>query len=179
MGGRRPVPRGVLPRIACRPAAPDLDPGRQAPATTAADIGPIERSIARLRHSATPPRRTAHAALQHIAHAELSPYLPYVNGFAPVDEARIARDYEQQLIRDSPVMMSSTIPSAKYSCAGSSLIFWNGRTAIEGLSGSASRCEDFSGGVGSVWLAAYRSRMLPVSVPGELARYQHQAAGLH
>ena len=32
--------------------------------------------------------------------------------------------------------MSSTIPSAKYSCSGSPLIFWNGRTAIEGLSGS-------------------------------------------
>jgi hypothetical protein len=42
------------------------------------------------------------------------------------------------LIRASPVMMSSTIPSTKYSCFGSSLMFWNGSTAIEGLSGSAS-----------------------------------------
>ena len=30
------------------------------------------------------------------------------------------------------------MPSAKYSCSGSPLMLWNGRTAIEGLSGSAS-----------------------------------------
>ena len=35
-------------------------------------------------------------------------------------------------------MISSTIPSAKYSCSGSPLMFWNGRTAMEGLSGSGS-----------------------------------------
>src|SRR5258708_11743763 len=33
-------------------------------------------------------------------------------------------------------MMSSTIPSAKYSCSGSPLMLVNGRTAMEGLSGS-------------------------------------------
>ena len=32
-------------------------------------------------------------------------------------------------------MISSTMPSAKYSCSGSPLMFWNGNTAIEGLSG--------------------------------------------
>ena len=32
--------------------------------------------------------------------------------------------------------MSSTMPSAKYSCSGSPLMFWNGSTAIDGLSGS-------------------------------------------
>jgi hypothetical protein len=41
------------------------------------------------------------------------------------------------LIRDKPVMISSTTPSAKYSCSGSPLMFWNANTAIEGLSGSA------------------------------------------
>ena len=40
--------------------------------------------------------------------------------------------------RDSPVMMSSVRPSAKYSWSGSPLMFWNGRTAIDGLSGSES-----------------------------------------
>ena len=35
-------------------------------------------------------------------------------------------------------MISSTMPSAKYSCSGSPLMFWNGKTAIDGLSGSAS-----------------------------------------
>ena len=33
-------------------------------------------------------------------------------------------------------MISSTIPSTKYSCSGSPDIFVNGRTAIEGLSGN-------------------------------------------
>ena len=44
----------------------------------------------------------------------------------------------QQGMRDSPVMISSTMPSVKYSCSGSPLMFWNGRTAIDGLSGKAS-----------------------------------------
>src|SRR5215831_701831 len=35
-----------------------------------------------------------------------------------------------QRMRESAVMISSTIPSAKYSCSGSPLIFWNGNTAI-------------------------------------------------
>src|SRR5215510_8522083 len=42
------------------------------------------------------------------------------------------------LNRESAVVISSTIPSAKYSCSGSPLMFSNGNTAIEGLSGSAS-----------------------------------------
>ena len=40
--------------------------------------------------------------------------------------------------RDNSVMMSSVMPSVKYSCSGSPLIFWNGNTATEGLSGRAS-----------------------------------------
>ena len=35
-------------------------------------------------------------------------------------------------------MISSTMPSAKYSCSGSPLMFWNGSTAIDGLSGNGS-----------------------------------------
>ena len=38
--------------------------------------------------------------------------------------------------RASSVMMSSVIPSVKYSCSGSPLMFVNASTAIEGLSGS-------------------------------------------
>src|SRR6516162_6549593 len=37
---------------------------------------------------------------------------------------------------DSAVVMSSTMPSAKTSCSGSPDMFWNGKTAIDGLSGS-------------------------------------------
>jgi hypothetical protein len=31
------------------------------------------------------------------------------------------------------VMISSTMPSAQYSCSGSLLLLWNGRTAMDGL----------------------------------------------
>jgi hypothetical protein len=39
------------------------------------------------------------------------------------------------LMRESPAMMSSTMPSAKYSCSGSPLRLVKGKTATEGLSG--------------------------------------------
>jgi len=41
-------------------------------------------------------------------------------------------------MRLSAVMISSTMPSVKYSCSGSPHIFANGNTAIDGLSGSGS-----------------------------------------
>src|SRR6516162_1759165 len=37
------------------------------------------------------------------------------------------------------VVISSTMPSAKYSCSGSPDMFWNGSTASDGLSGRCSR----------------------------------------
>ena len=43
---------------------------------------------------------------------------------------------KSQRIRERAVMISSTMPSAKYSCSGSPLILAKGRTAIDGLSGS-------------------------------------------
>ena len=46
-----------------------------------------------------------------------------------------------QRVRESAVMMSSTMPSAKYSCSGSLLKFVNGKTAIEGPSGSGKAWE--------------------------------------
>jgi hypothetical protein len=51
-------------------------------------------------------------------------------------------------MRERAVMMSSTIPSAKYSCSGSPLMFWNGRTAIEGRSVMA------TGSVGAIAIVA-------------------------
>ena len=39
-------------------------------------------------------------------------------------------------LRESSVMMSSAIPSEKYSCSGSPLMLVNASTAIDGLSGS-------------------------------------------
>src|SRR5690349_23593969 len=44
---------------------------------------------------------------------------------------------DSHLTRESPVMISSTMPSAKYSCSESPVMFWNGSTAIEGLSDDA------------------------------------------
>jgi hypothetical protein len=58
------------------------------------------------------------------------------------------------LKRDSAVMMSSTRPSAKYSCSGSALLFWNGSTVIDGLSGSASAAAWLAGEAGCVWVGA-------------------------
>jgi hypothetical protein len=43
---------------------------------------------------------------------------------------------KNDLTRLKAVMMSSTSPSAKYSCSGSPLMLVNGRTAMDGLSGS-------------------------------------------
>ena len=61
-------------------------------------VGPEMRAGLRfdqLRGDAQAIARLAHAAFQHIAHAEFAPDLPDVDGPALVDEARIARDHEQ------------------------------------------------------------------------------------
>ena len=55
-------------------------------------------------------------------------------------------------------MMSSTMPSAKYSCSGSPLMFWNGNTAMEGLSGSASAA---TGGATAITDSRRTGRPLP------------------
>src|SRR5215217_1750108 len=67
-----------------------------------------------------------------------SVYIP----FAPNPVRRIP-PAAVRLRRDVPLLLnlvtiSSTTPSAKYSCSGSPLMFVNGRTAMEGLSGSGS-----------------------------------------
>src|SRR5262249_35068566 len=80
--------------------------------------------------------RLAHRAFEDIAHAQFAADPFHIDGLALVGEARIARDDEQPAMRESAVMISSTIPSAKYSCSGSPLILGRGNTAIDGLSGS-------------------------------------------
>jgi hypothetical protein len=52
------------------------------------------------------------------------------------DELRAMTKSERN--RESSVMMSSVMPSEKYSCSGSSLMLVKGSTAMDGLSGSAS-----------------------------------------
>jgi hypothetical protein len=78
-------------------------------------------------------RCLSHAAFEHIADAQFTPDLLHVNGFALV-----AGDDEKRTHRDRAVMMSSTMPSAKYSCSRSPLMFWKGNTASGGLFGSES-----------------------------------------
>jgi hypothetical protein len=79
-----------------------------------------------------------HRAFQHIADARFAADLPHVDRVALVREGRIAGDDEKPADAGERVMISSTMPSTKYSCSGSPLMFWNGRTAIDGLSGSGS-----------------------------------------
>ena len=70
------------------------------------------------------------------------------------------------LIFDRSVMMSSVMPSEKYSCSGSPLMLLNGRTAIDGLSGH--RRLGVGGGVAARWPRAERrhckTRTGPVDV---------------
>src|SRR5262245_1274291 len=47
---------------------------------------------------------------------------------------------------DSSVMSSSVMPSAKYSCFGSSLMLVKGSTAIDGLSGSGNAMRSIDAG---------------------------------
>ena len=53
------------------------------------------RGIDQLAGDAHPAAGLAHAALEHVAHAELAADLPHVDGPALVGEARIAGDDEQ------------------------------------------------------------------------------------
>ena len=103
-------------------------------------VGPQMRAgfgLDQLRGDADPAAALAHRAFEHIAHAQFAPDLLHIDGLALVGEARIAGDHEQPAdAADSAVMISSTMPSTKYSCSGSPLMFWNGSTAIDGLSGS-------------------------------------------
>ena len=60
-------------------------------------VGPEMRARFRfdqLRGDAEPIARFAHAALQHVTHAEFTPDLPNIDRSALVGEARIARDHE-------------------------------------------------------------------------------------
>src|SRR5208337_171023 len=55
------------------------------------------------------------------------------------------------------VMMSSDMPSAKYSCSASPLMLANGSTAIDGLSGAAGRAGSFSSDLVSTGAAGFAS----------------------
>jgi hypothetical protein len=78
--------------------------------------------------------RFSNAAFKHVAYAKLATDLLDIDRLAFVGKTGIA---SSQVMRDSAVMMSSTMPSAKYFCSASPLMLVNGSTAIEGFSGRA------------------------------------------
>jgi hypothetical protein len=90
--------------------------------------------IDELPGDANPSTRGPDAAFEDVTDGQLDTDLPNVDGSPLVGEGRVARDDEEPARRDSAVVISSVIPSAKCSCSGSPLIFVNGRTAIEGVS---------------------------------------------
>ena len=109
---------------------------------TVEPIGPEMRAsscIDQLPGDAHPLACLANRAFQHVSDTEFATDLLHVDRLAFVGEGRIPGDDEQPTdAAMSAVMISSTMPSAKYSCSGSPLIFWNGSTAIDGLSGRGS-----------------------------------------
>src|SRR6476619_7041945 len=84
------------------------------------------------------PRRLPHRPPEDIAHAEPSPDFLDIDCSALEGEARIARDHEQRLEarQRGDNVFDDTV--------GKVLLFWNGSTAMEGLSGSASGTEAFA-----------------------------------
>ena len=80
----------------------------------------------------------AHTAFEHVAHAELLRHLLHVDQLALVGEGGVAGDDKSHGSRAIAVVISSTMPSTKYSCSASPVMFWNGNTASDGLSGSGS-----------------------------------------
>ena len=105
-------------------------------------IGPEMRAghgIDQLAGDPHPAAGLAHAALEHVAHAELAADLLHVDGAALVGEARIAGDHEQPA--EARQRRDDVLDHAvgEISCSASPLMFWNGRTAIEGRSGRAGR----------------------------------------
>ena len=91
-----------------------------------------------LRGDADAIASAANAAFEHVADAELAADLPDIDRLALVLKAELRAMTNSSENRDSSVMMSSVMPSLKYSCSGSPLRFVKGSTAIEGLSGSDS-----------------------------------------
>src|SRR6478752_3630069 len=95
---------------------------------------------------------------------------------------------KSHLIRERPVMMSSTIPSAKYSCSGSPLIFVNGSTASDGWHGERGRvpCDRFgtftsafiSDGRSDIAVAAARQCLNPIFAAGFFRKGPSQRGNL-
>jgi hypothetical protein len=76
------------------------------------------------------------AAFEHVTDAEFASHLFDVYRFLLYLNDELRAITNNRLKRDNAVMMSSTMPSAKYSRSGSWLIVLERDPAIEGLSGN-------------------------------------------
>ena len=122
---------------------------------------PAVGGIDELRRDAHAVAGLADAALEHKAHAEVAPDLLHLRPTGPCrrsDELRAITNRPE--IFERSVIRSSVMPSLKYSCSGSPLMFVNGSTAIEGLSGSAAgrAAERGSAVIGADPVDAHRPR---------------------
>ena len=101
-------------------------------------LGPevvVGRGVDQLHRDAHPLPDLAHAALDHVLHAELARRTSAPRPAWPLNLNEELREItNSSRKRDSSVMMSSVMPSAKNSCSGSPLMLLNGSTAIDGLS---------------------------------------------
>jgi len=95
------------------------------------------RGVDELAGYADPVRGLAHAAFEHVTHAELTADLLHIDGAALVGEARIARDHEQ--LAEAGERGDDFFHDAvgEILLLRIALMFWNGSTAIEGFVGQA------------------------------------------
>src|SRR5215472_2773798 len=87
-----------------------------------------------LRVDADAVAASPHRAFENVAHTELALDLLHTVGWPLYEKLELRALTKSQRMRDSAVMISATIPSAKYSCSGSTLRLAKGSTAIDGLS---------------------------------------------
>src|SRR6516165_3230840 len=75
--------------------------------------------------------RPPDAAFQHVAHASSRPICFVSTALFLYVNAVLREITSMPAIRDSSVVRSSVIPSAKYCCSGSPLMLANGNTTID------------------------------------------------
>src|ERR1700748_1341420 len=108
--------------------------GKNVVQITVEALGPdmtVIGTIDQLRGNAHATGSFANAAFQHMAHIELAGNLSHIHGL-PLKVNAVLRDTTcnaETLLKS--VMISSLIPSLKYSCSASPLMLANGNTQME------------------------------------------------
>src|SRR5688572_19627912 len=93
-------------------------------------------AIDELGNNPEPPPGSANTAFEDVADAQVFRDLANVNCLVLIDKARGARGHRKRLKRLRAVMISSTTPSAKYSCSASPLMLSKGMTAMVAAAGA-------------------------------------------